>query len=550
VSLEPPRDLPKLDDGIVRQPEDIRRDVAEAASRNLFVFARGVLGYTDLTEGCHAQLCTWLDHNPSRFKLVLHPRDTFKTTINISRVMQKICQNPEHRILLANETATNAQRFLSIIRTHAESNKRFRALYPHLIPSDPKRWSQEELLFNRRGVYAEPTVDSIGMTGAMTSRHYTHMTFDDLISEEAAKSKLVMDDTITRFSKLYSLMVRPGEDTFDLVGTRWAFYDIYAYAMQRFGKDIARYIRGAIEDGKPIFPERLSLEVLADIRDDPVLGGEYNFSCQYMNNPRNVQIQDFNVQDLKFWRWSPDEESVVLYSRSGEIERVVEISDLDVTTTVDVRYGEKISSDRDAVVTVGTTETGDAIVLDAWGVRANPLEVVAKLIQVIKRYHPRCIGIQKVGYEMSLKYHLQAECERQGEYAYVVPVKPGGPTKSHIRGLQPVAATGHLYILPTQHVLRTELSEYPLGRNDDVADALALQLQLWRGLLSPERMLKYKQSEARLLRKIGNSRASQIEGIEEMTPSELEDAGYDPEMGRYGEFQSEEIRTPHQYLTR
>jgi hypothetical protein len=534
MSLEPPRDLPRLDDEIVRQPEDIRRDLAESASRDLFVFARGVLGYADLTQDCHGPLCTWLDHNPARFKLVLHPRGTFKTTINISRVMQKITQDPEHRILLANETATNAERFLSIIRQHAESNRRFRALYSHLIPSDPKRWSQSELLFLRKGVYAEPTVDSIGMTGAMTSRHYTHMTFDDLISEEAAKSRLIMDDTIGRFAKLHSLMVNPERDTFDLVGTRWAFYDVYSYAMQRFSSELARYIRGAIEDGVPIFPERLNLEALAAIRDDPILGGEYSFSCQYLNNPRNVAVQDFNVQDLKFFRWGSDEESIVLYGRNGEVERVVDLADLDVTTTVDVRYGEKITSDRDAIVTCGTTPEGDAVVLDAWSSRTNPLEVVAKLIEVIKRYAPRCVGIQKVGYEMSLKYHLKAECERQNVYVSVVPVKPGGPAKSHIRGLQPVAATGHLYVLPTQHQLRTELSEYPLGRHDDVADALALQTQLWRGLLSPERMRRYKESEAKLLRRIGNSRFSPAD-VAEMTPSELEDIGYDPEDGRYGE---------------
>ncbi len=534
--MEPPRDIPRLDDSIARQPEDVRRDVAEAATRNLYVFATGVLGYSDLTETCHGPLCAWLDDNSARYKLVLHPRGTFKTTINIARVMQKFCQNPENRILLANETATNAQRFLSIIRQHAEGNRRFRTLYSHLIPADSKRWSQEELLFLRKGVYAEPTVDSIGMTGAMTSRHYTHMTFDDLVSEEAAKSQLVMDDTINRFAKIHSMMVNPETDTFDLVGTRWAFFDIYAYAMQRFGKDLARYIRGAIEDGEAIFPQRLSLNKLAEIRNDPILGGEYNFSCQYMNNPRNVQLQDFNIQDLKFWRWGADEESVVLFSREGEVDKVVQLSDLDITTTIDVRYGDKTSSDRDAVVTVGTSEDGDAIVLESWSKRSNPLEVVAHLIYIIRRYHPRAFGIQKVGYEMSLKYHLQAECERHGLYAYVVPVKPGGPGKPHVRGLQPVAATGHLYILPTQHGLRTQLSEYPLGRYDDEADALGLQPQLWRGLLSPERMRKYKESEARILRRIGNSRFSPADAAN-MTPSELEDEGYDPEDGRYGGFQ-------------
>ena len=49
----------------------------------------------------------------------------------------------------------------------------------------------------------------------------------------------------------------------------------------------------------------------------------------------------------------------------------------------------------------GTSEDGDAIVLESWSKRSNPLEVVAHLIYIIRRYHPRAFGIQKVGYEMS-----------------------------------------------------------------------------------------------------------------------------------------------------
>ncbi|MGH8621488.1 MAG: hypothetical protein ACRET3_05050, partial [Burkholderiales bacterium] len=111
--------------------------------------------------------------------------------MTIGKNLQKVCQNPENRILIANETATNAERFLSAIKTHAETNKRFRALYSHIIPLDTRktRWSQTELQFVRQGYYPEPTLDTIGMTGAMTSRHYTHLGFDDPISAEAAESR-------------------------------------------------------------------------------------------------------------------------------------------------------------------------------------------------------------------------------------------------------------------------------------------------------------------------------------------------------------------------
>lgn len=532
--IEPPVDIPRIDDEIARQPEDIRRDLAEAASRDLYLLCKGVLGYPDLTEGCHGHLCHWHDSNDARLKLTLMPRGHLKThVVTIGKTIQKVIRDQEARILIANETATNAEKFLSAIKLHAEANRRFRALYSHIIPVEPTVWNQQALTFLRRGVYPTPTFTALGMTGAVTSQHFTHLCLDDLISEEAARSRLVMDDVINRASKLYSLMVDPSKDTMDVVGTRWAFYDLYAYFMQRFPDKLARYIRSAIEHGAPIWPERFTPEVLADIRNDPLTGGEYNFSCLYMNNPRDVAVQDFNVQDLKFWRWSDNEEHLVLYNREGEVEKVVDRADLDITITVDVRYEEKLSSDRDAIVVTGTTTSGDAIVLEAWGSRSNPLEVVAQLCHFIKRYEPRCIGIQKAGYEMSLKYHLRAECERLGLYARVVPVKPGGQGKTHIRALQPVAATGHLYVLPTQHALRNELAEYPLGKHDDVADALALQLQLWRGLLSPDRMNKYKQSEERLLRSMRRPDTARFAG---MTPSQLEDEGYDPEDHRYGRF--------------
>lgn len=532
-------------------PEDMRRDMATMAANNLYAFNKGVLQYKDLTPGCHGPLCAWHDNNQARHKLTLVPRGHLKTTnITIGKNLQKVCKNVEERILLGNETSTNAERFLSAIRGHAETNRIFRALYSHIIPKDTRRtrWSNSELVFNRQGTYPEPTIDSIGMTGAMTSRHYTHLCIDDPISEEAAKSKLVMDDVIGRISKLFSLMVDPEVNTLDLVGTRWAFYDVYAYFMEWFKDRLARFIRAAIEDGQPIWPERFSLETLALIRDDPHMG-EYNFSCLYMNQPRNEAVQNFNVKDIRFWRWASDEEHIVLYESNGEIHRIVRADSLDVVTTVDLRYGEqKLVGDRDAVVTTGSTDEGDAIVLSAWATRGNPLEVVSHLVQTIKRYAPRCIGIQKVGYEMSLKWFLQQACEREGIYANVVPVRPGGPGKPHIKGLQPVAATGHLYILPTQHVLRQELAEYPLGQHDDVADALALQTQLWRGLLSPERMRRYREFEKRILRQTvdyGQSiPGASADILQQMVPDSrgdmpsLEDLGIDPEDGRYGAIRS------------
>ena len=87
--------------------------------------------------------------------------------------------------------------------------------------------------------------------------------------------------------------------------------------------------------------------------------------------------------------------------------------------------------------------------------------------------------------------------------------------KLHIRGLQPLAATGRLYVLPIQHDLRTQLADYPLGEHDDVIDALAMQQQMWRGIVSPEGMARYQKSERDLIARIrrqGRGPPARVEG--------------------------------------
>lgn len=504
------QDIPNIDRDIALLPEDIRADLAERGRNDLYFFAKAVMGFHQMTPHTHGPLCVFLDRNPNRFKMVLMPRGHFKTSVaTISRVTQKVCRNPNERVLLVNEVADNAQNFLSSIEQHFESNRVLRALYSSVIPRDVRKvpWNAKEMRLNRDVRVPENTIEAMGIESAITSKHFTHITFDDPISEDAAVSPTVMQAAIDRTSRVTALMVNPNDNTADLIGTRWALHDVYSVWQGRYGDTMGKFVRAAIKDGVPIFPELISLDTLAQVRRDL---GEYMFSCLYMNNPRDVANQDFNVQDLRFWRWSSDEESVILYGRDGEIVREWPISKLDITVSVDLAVAEKITSDRNAIVTVGVSPNGEAIVLDTWVKRCTPLDVIEQLISLRSRFPVRAFGIEGVAYQKAFKYFLRAECERRGIYMNIVELKSlpsrrstGNNSKeTRIRGLQPIAATGRLYILPSMHELRNELADFPLGEHDDVADALSMQLQLWRGFLSPERMAKYRKSENELLYRI------------------------------------------------
>ena len=498
-------DIPNLDDSVTKLPADMRADLAELGRRDLYFFGKGVLGFRDMTENCHGPLCGFLAHNPALMKLVLYPRDHYKTSVGtIAGNLQLAVRNVEERILIRNESATNAQRMLRAVRQQAEGNRVFRALYSDIIPRDTRRvrWNDEEIEFNRQGHYPEPTFDSIGMTGAVTSRHYTHICDDDPISEEAVKSEKVMNDAIQRISTVLELLTKPETNTYWLIGTRWALHDVYSWSVKNYGPRMVKLIRGAIEDGEPIFPELLSLETLALKRQTL---GEYKFSCLMMNSPRNAELQDLNIDDAKFWRWRDANEQVVeLLDRNGEVEEAWPLSRLDITTTVDLAPAEKITSDRNAVVTCGLTPTARAVVLEAWGKRCTPLDLIQKLFEIKRRFGSRVFGIEAVAYQKAFKYFLRQEASRDGLYLRVEELKAIGKKEMRVRGLQPVMAVGRLYLPPIAHILRSEMADFPLGEHDDVVDALSMQLQLWRGQMSPERWEQLAKEEAKLIRRIEN----------------------------------------------
>lgn len=492
------QDIPFVDEHVASLPADMRADLAEKGRSDLYFFAKGVLGYRDMAYNCHAPACRFLAVNPMAFKLLLWPRDHFKSSVvTIGGTLQKVVQNPENRNLIRNEVATNAQRFLRTIRQHAEGNRIFRALYSEVIPKDFKkvRWNDSELDFLRQGQYPEPTVSAAGITSTSTSQHFSHITDDDPISENAVDSDLVMAEAINRLTGVEALL-DPNKGTHWLVGTRWTFADVYKWYERAFTGRLARYIRGAIEDGEPIFPERFSLANLAAKR---TVVGEYRWSCNYMNNPRNIEVQDLNVEDLRFWRWNSAGDKVELFDREGQICDSWRMDELDVTITVDPAPAETVTSDRNAISVVGVSPRNQLVVLEAFAERCTPLILIDTLVAFTKRYGPRKIGIEKATYQMSLSYFLKQRTEAAGIYSRIEPVRPGGKGKPHVRGLQPLMAVGRVFINSSQMTLRQEMADYPLGEHDDAVDCLALQLQLMKGQMSPEYLAKMQEEERRIV---------------------------------------------------
>jgi len=499
-------DLSWQDDEIVSMPADIRRDIAESLRWDHYGFSM-MIGNKDITHKCHGPVSVFIDHNKAQHKFMLMPRDHLKTShITIAGTLQKVVQDPEGRNAIFNAVAKKATNMLLAIRTICDSNAIFRALYSDIIPKNTRsiRWNQEGLDFVRQGSYQDPTISAYGMEGTATSSHFTHQTWDDPIEEDAYRSDEVMKSAIIRMSGIHALKDTPARDTVWVVGTRWALADVYSHYMKAWSSRSAKLIRSIVEHGEIIFPEKMGdWEDLAFMQASMT---PYRWSCWMMNQPRDDSLQTFNTEHLRFWAWTAEEDAVILYDRDGSIKRTVEYDKLDVTTTVDLAAAEKASDDRNAVVTTGVTPWGECIVLDAWAQRCTPMALIEYLFHIRQRFHPRAFGIEDVAYQKAFKWFLKTEADRRGVWFNVIPIKARGKKEIRIEGLQPIAASGRLWVHPKQFLLIQEAQDFPLGQHDDLIDALSMHQQLWRGLMSPEHWNRVQAAQQRIVARIDSEK--------------------------------------------
>jgi hypothetical protein len=468
-------------DGTEISGQELKR-VAHLAKNDLYLFAKGVLGYDRLTRRVHADPCRFLEREgvPHR-RLLLMPRDHYKTTIcTIADTIRRIVKRPEIRILIGNESGENACLMLAEIKRHFERNRRFRAMYPYVIPENFGKtiWSKDAILVPREGYAREPTVSAIGTSGAVVSRHFNLLKLDDIIGKEAMESPSVMTKSINWLNQTVSLLEVPKEDEIHMVGTRWSFDDAYQHAMDNMGFETM--IRKAVVQGpdgpEPLFPELVDMDFLLKILEtDPE-----HFATQYANDPLDASTQDFRKEWLIHYRFAPDGD--IRYTDVTGQLCYQSVRDLDVYCHVDPSLGENSTSDPSGLVVVGVASGPTIFILEAWKRRANPLALIERMFQVQEDWAPRMFTIEHVAYQKSLQYYMQHEARRRGKYLRVEPAKPprNKSKGARIRGrLQPLWSAGHIITNPGHVDLIEEFLKFGHTKEEHLLDALAQGPEFW-----------------------------------------------------------------------
>lgn len=379
--------------------------------------AYGVLGYDKLSPTLHGEICEWIKQTMyEQYTLMLIPRSHYKSTLDtISETTQCALPDdtgnakypydlgPNVRQCIIHDVADMAQKFLRSITQHFTVNPLLMGLFPECVP-DPRRnkINIRELELPRTAYWNESTFDTMGVGARAQGNHYNRLKLDDIYGEQARDSESERRAHIQWFDNVQSFLLTPAHDQLRIRGTRWAFDDVYAHAMEVYGEELKTFIRSVYkrdDKGKflkapngeriPIFPEQFTVKSLKILEKNKKV-----WNAQYINDPREGSTA-FQPEWKRYYtlrgRKLVVHESATPFNSSTVEE--IDIEELDIVILVDPALE---GDDPTGIVVTGMDRKERVFILYCMKEHLKPEELCTKIFQLVYRYSPRIVAIEEV----------------------------------------------------------------------------------------------------------------------------------------------------------
>lgn len=454
----------------------LKEEKAERGLKDLYFFCKYILNYQDVVEQPHAGMCEFIS-DPWKRKLELEPRNSFKSTVcTIGYSVWRIIKNPNIRILINSQDATNAQKFLAEIKGHFESNEELISLYGNYVGPT---WTGKEIVVSKRTKHRkEPTIMTGGVETPRTGMHVDLLINDDLQDEHNTSSAEQIEKVI-KFWRLQSSILEPGDEAEQIdIGTRWAVGDLFDHIIteerERRKKGLPKQYKARIKNaetsgpGKTLyFPTRLTEKFLETQR--AILGSAL-YACQYKNNPVDQSATKFKKSWMKFYGPYPDRNLVI-------------------SAVVDPAISEKDDSCDTAFTVVGVNDRGYWHIIEAIFMKDTPDKIVDMMFHLQELHNLNLFGIETVAFQKALKYWVWERMRQTGKALNVLELKTDTTVTKDLRikGLIPFFESGSI-LWPGKDEnsldgdmlkLWDQVTQYPMSKYKDGIDSLAYHLQIY-----------------------------------------------------------------------
>lgn len=451
---------------------------------------------------------------PSKKKALLLPRGHLKSTlVTVGYSIQRILQNPNVRILIANQVWDMSRRFLSEIKGQLEGSQ-LKYIFGEFQSA---RWNSDDIIVRQRNrPIKEPTILTTGVEAETTGGHFDVIFLDDLTGVQNSQTPEQREKT-KRFRRSMVNLLDPG-GTLVEIGTRWHLDDTFADILEKEHKYYDVLVKKVIDDqGKIIFPQKFSKRFNPKTRSwsadydiidkDGMFAGQVSaadagealmlaekrfpdkgysvkwnsdpncmdyidylkasmpideFMSQYMNDPISSENQVFKQDMFQYWTKRPEG----LYVGMG----------------VDLAISQRTEADYTALMVLGMDKDWNLYVLDFLRGHWTPTEIVNNIFDMQSRWKPHALGMETNGFQRTLKMAVEEEMRRRKQYFGIDEIR-NGPEKSkesRIKSLEPFYRRKGVFHAAWMKGkdFETELLTFPKGRHDDIIDAMAMTLPM------------------------------------------------------------------------
>lgn len=473
------------------------------AYSDFYVFAKYVCQWTEMEEQPHREMChfatlgleNWKDnrgnymlHNykppmsteeiKRRYqqehedwqakskKLIQVPRSSFKSSV-ISNALPLwiLWHNPNIRIMIGSETLSNSKLYLAAIKDQIENNALLRMICTNdkgeylLEPAKDTTggWTEDQLILKHRTDLGrkEPTIFCTSVENTRTGLHPDVILFDDLVSEGNVNTPNNIQKTKDVYK--YSLSLLDPTGILFVVGTRYHYNDLYNDLLKSPTFD--KLVRPAVlDDGELYFPARITQKFLDDIKAEQ---GTYIFSCQYMLEPIDDSMRDFQRH---WFNWFRHKEAQDVYDRC-----------LNLYVVTDFAISLAKRADYTVIMLIGETFDRKLYVLEYERKRMNPLETIQLLFDTCIKHKKRLrkVQIESVSFQTAMMYLIKNEQRRRGLRLPLLETKPRKKKEERIKLTIPLFERGEVFLREDMQELYDELINLGSWEHDDLADAFS-----------------------------------------------------------------------------
>lgn len=431
------------------------------------------------------------------------------TTFTFKDALHAAVYAYKHYIIILSDSSDQADGFLSDIKTELEENRALREDFGDMMG---KVWKASVILL-ANGV----KVEALGAGKKIRGRRHKQwrpdlIVCDDLENDENVHTKEQRDKLKNWFNKAVS---ECGDSYTDIVyiGTMLHYDSLLAYVCTRPNYSVLKY-RGVIsfatrtdlwdaweaiytdltnpanveealafyhaneadmlEGTAVLWAEKWSYYQLMAKRVDI---GTAAFNSEIQNNPIDPATCTFNEEWFDFW------------DEPGKTEPDFSQPRYLFVGTNDPSLGKNKRSDTSSIIGVAKdTVTGYIYVVVGSVERRTPDVIIDDAIESSRRlkldyqkpYYK--FGVEAVQFQYYFADIMRKKSAELGEYLPIEEIYSTQNKEARIQSMQPFIKNGYVKFSHKHKTLLQQLSEYPMGRNDDGPDALQMAIKLAMGI--------------------------------------------------------------------